>query len=143
MKTCFKCNEVKPVDEFYRHPQMGDGRLGKCKECTKVDVHANRRKRLDYYRQYDTIRFQRNAARRERQAIRMRAYRKANPLIAKAHAGVARATRTEKLNRQPCERCSRTDHVHGHHEDYSRPLDVMWLCPPCHAERHAELKAAI
>lgn len=37
-KSCFKCNIVKPLGEFYKHKKMGDGHLGKCKTCTKKDV---------------------------------------------------------------------------------------------------------
>lgn len=41
MKKCFKCGKLKPLTDFYRHPRMGDGHLGKCKVCTKRDVHRD------------------------------------------------------------------------------------------------------
>lgn len=46
-KVCFKCGLNLPLSEFYKHPQMPDGHLNKCKECTKKDVHENYMKRIE------------------------------------------------------------------------------------------------
>ena len=35
-----------------------------------------------------------------------------------------------------CSRCDSKSRTLGHHEDYSKPLDVVWLCYPCHGKRH-------
>jgi hypothetical protein len=43
-KTCFKCNTEKPLSDYYKHKQMGDGHLGKCKECTKN--YSDKREKL-------------------------------------------------------------------------------------------------
>jgi len=37
-KQCFKCGEVKDLSEYYKHKQMGDGHLNKCKTCTQKDT---------------------------------------------------------------------------------------------------------
>jgi hypothetical protein len=36
----------------------------------------------------------------------------------------------------PCQQCGGTDTLHAHHRDYSRPLDVTWLCERCHVLEH-------
>lgn len=53
----------------------------------------------------------------------------------KAQQLCQKAIRDGVLDRQPCEKCG-TEKVHAHHTDYSKPLDVMWLCPKHHKEWH-------
>jgi|HubBroStandDraft_5_1064220.scaffolds.fasta_scaffold1449694_2 hypothetical protein len=35
-----------------------------------------------------------------------------------------------------CSRCGKKARLHGHHADYSKPLEVEWLCHPCHVGEH-------
>lgn len=51
------------------------------------------------------------------------------------------AIKTNKLIPKPCERCGEMDGIQAHHEDYSRPYDIMWLCHVHHKERHKEINA--
>lgn len=53
-------------------------------------------------------------------------------------AQVQRAIRTGILARQPCEVCGR-EKVDAHHDDYSLPLKVRWLCRSHHQQHHARL----
>lgn len=39
-KTCFKCGASKAMTDFYPHPQMRDGHLNKCKDCSRADTAA-------------------------------------------------------------------------------------------------------
>lgn len=55
-----------------------------------------------------------------------------------ANQAVQVAKKTGRLVRQACERCQSDDTI-AHHEEYSRPLDVIWLCHKCHKARHREL----
>jgi hypothetical protein len=64
----------------------------------------------------------------------------ANPEKRAAHKVVENAIRAGRLARNACERCGTDAQVHAHHDDYSRPLDVRWLCPVHHRDRHRELR---
>jgi len=48
-----------------------------------------------------------------------------------------RALRTGELVRPDwCQRCGASCHPDGHHDDYTEPLRVLWLCKSCHAVAH-------
>ena len=60
------------------------------------------------------------------------------PKKVKARKMVHEAVQSGKLVREPCEVCGSEEDVQAHHEDYSKPLDVRWLCPEHHREVDAE-----
>jgi ribosomal protein S27AE len=66
-----------------------------------------------------------------------KAYQARYPERAKAHRAARHAIKTGKLIRQPCERCGEAD-VHAHHDDYTAPLVVRWLCRLCHRRWHED-----
>lgn len=57
---------------------------------------------------------------------------------AKAHRAVEAAIQQGKLVRAPCEVCGSKKAVHAHHDDYSKPLSVRWLCAKHHLQHHRE-----
>lgn len=48
---------------------------------------------------------------------------------------VKHALLTGRLTKGPCNDCGSTA-TEAHHEDYSKPLDVVWLCRDCHHSKH-------
>lgn len=58
-----------------------------------------------------------------------------------ARAQIQYALKTGKITKPKiCSSCHEEKEIHGHHEDYSKPLDVTWLCRSCHSDRHREIK---
>lgn len=140
-KECFKCHEVLPLSAFYRHPMMGDGHLGKCKECTKRDVRANRRLKLEKYREYDRDRFKNDPERRAAQYATAAEMAAKYPEKERARNAVNNAVRDGRLIRRPCEVCGNPK-SEGHHDDYSKPLEVRWLCRVHHEAFHHPMQEA-
>lgn len=60
-KKCFKCGEVKILTEFYKHSQMADGHVNKCKTCNKLDC------KKDYYRKSEHSEWIENERERNRE----------------------------------------------------------------------------
>ena len=149
-KTCFKCHQTKPRSEFYAHPQMGDGLLGKCKECTRRDSEERRK-----LKEQDPVWQEKELARHREKAAKFRAlgikadaeamrrgkikWNRENRHKKRAQGLVSKAIQSGKLARFPCEICG-LEETEAHHDDYSKPLDVRFLCVRHHNEHHVEMR---
>lgn len=156
MKICRACGELKPIQEYYKHPQMADGYLNFCKECVKERERNRRAADLEKYRAYDRARAftpERVALRRKR-AEKVKAdpllrgadhkskerWRDKNFVKRRAHIMVRSALKYGHLTRpESCSRCAVVAPLDAHHEDYYKPLEVTWLCETCHGLRHREI----
>lgn len=144
---CVKCDEERG-DLFY-------GRDRTCKECRKAMVRINRANKIDYYREFDRQRanhphrvearkkYYENVMKSEegkkRRKVYDTQYKIKHTERRAAHIAVGNALRRGDLQRHPCIKCGH-DVAEAHHEDYSRPLDVVWLCRTHHLERHKEMR---
>ncbi len=132
MKTCKRCLQELPIGSFYKHKEMSDGHLNFCKTCTKSRVTSHRKENIERIRAYDRDRGNRQTIEDQRD------YRNRNPEKHKAHNAVNNAVRDGRLLKPDCcSVCSASGRIEGHHHDYSKPLDVEWLCAACHKSRHA------
>ncbi len=118
---------------------MADGHLGKCKACAKSDVRANYADKRRQYASYERERFQ-DPARKSAVARYQRRRRKRSPEKQRAHDAVHNAIKRGELIRGSCEVCG-AESAQAHHEDYSKQLDVRWLCFRHHREVHGQVVA--
>lgn len=153
-KKCFKCGKIKPLSDFYKHPQMADGHINKCKDCNKKDVQENYSKNIDHFKEYDKNRamlphrvkareeYQKTDAGKESLYKSTKKYRKNNPEKYKAHLIINSLIKSGKIIKPTeCSMCGKKSKlIHGHHEDYNEPLDVIWVCPSCHYKIHHKYK---
>lgn len=147
-KPCICCRKELPITAYYRHPRMADGHLNKCKKCV-IAYQAQRlaermaspegrmaervRGREKYHRLYKGKKPNNRAA---PNAANRRYYRKTKGRgVKRAHTLVARALAACRLVKLPCQRCGEK-RSEAHHPDYSKPLEVVWLCHPCHMKEH-------
>ena len=149
-KVCLCCGLTKPISDYYKHPQMSDGHLGKCKQCQKENTKAARERRPEYYRDYDKKRanlphrvqaraeYSQTNRGKERHAIADQRWAQKHPNRRAASQILNNALRDGKVQRHFCFVCGKK--AHAHHPDYDRPLDVMWLCPKHHKETHLLIK---
>lgn len=138
-KKCCRCGEHKAFSEFTRDRSRHDGLQHRCKTC---HLAANR-EWAQGNRDVRRATLQRQNQ-KQKQQLGRRATKVASPEQNRAHQKVYAATKRGVLSRPvECSRCGSSGFpIQAHHADYSKPLDVIWLCSPCHGALHANERSA-
>jgi hypothetical protein len=123
-----------------------------CKECWKVRVRQTRAANIDYYREYDRQRsklphrvaLNKEVANRPHNVAKKTAWtrerRRGDKAYQAAHNAINKGIASGKIVKPlRCERCGAKRRLHGHHDDYTKSLEVQWLCSVCHTARHKEI----
>jgi hypothetical protein len=134
-KICRACGSSQPLGDFYRHPQMADGHLNFCKTCISVRGRKRREENADAYRAMSRAAY---AATAQGRRNYQRLYKRQHPDRRRATNLVYKAIKRGKLTRQPCEVCA-APRAEAHHEDYSQPFKIRWLCRLHHMRAHHPL----
>lgn len=110
---------------------------GECRRCKHADYMREyyRRASIEKRRAWVAGRNPLSVIRNERKRTRNQdpEFRRRESARHKAR----RAVKNGLIEKKACERCG-SDRAQAHHEDYDKPLEVNWLCPLHHSERHRE-----
>lgn len=117
MKKCGKCKRILPISCFHKNGKRykKPERRSYCKDC--IRIHDKKTRHLYGW-------------------DKVRKWKKKNPVAAKAQEKLRKAVFFGKIKKpKACEVCNRVmekKHIQGHHDDYSKPFKVKWVCPQCH-----------
>lgn len=141
MKSCTNCRAEKPAEAFYRNPLTRDGLGSWCKECDRA---RNRTRYTKSYRKtsgYAVAQAKYRGSEKSRENSRRYLSENRGERVL-AREAVNAAIRHGRMTRPDrCVSCGTGCVPHGHHDDYSKPLAVRWLCPPCHTAAHGRAVA--
>lgn len=135
-KPCSACKIPKELSEFHKDKQRKDGLNPRCKACSKTRNAKLYKENKEHINKI-------NAKYRKTKAGKESFKKTKNKQIEKyPNADKARREFRVQVNngniRNPgyCSKCPSAKNIQGHHDDYSKPLDVRWLCIKCHRLWH-------
>ncbi len=137
MKTCKKCKITKPLIEFQSWLRKDVNKIcvrGSCRECIANYMVSFFKEKNPNYR----INYSNKTKHKTKNYIKK--WQEKNKEKLYAHWRVHELTRSGRLKKQPCEVCNTSIKVHAHHDDYSKPDEVRWLCQSHHKAYHAEIR---
>ena len=138
IKKCSRCGRELPITEFNWADKAKGRRQGVCRSC---------------FSRYNKARYASNS---EKFKADVKRYRTENPEKLLETRLKTNDKCPTKLNARKCVEaavacgaitrpsvcwgcgCNSSEHrIEAHHHDYARPLDVIWLCTPCHRQMDA------
>lgn len=139
MKLCTRCGVNKELDRFQKRKASKDGLTASCKDC--LSLYDKSRAKIPY-RVKAREEYQKTDSYKKSHAKSIKKYRLNNPDKYRANSIISNAIRKGELIKQDyCSICGAKDvKIHGHHHDYSKPLDVVWCCATCHSKIHGRCK---
>ena len=140
-KRCFACGERKALDEFYTHPGMTDGYVNKCRVCTLTYGRRRREAIAANPELREKVRERQRQTKRKRREDGWRDVKSQKTKDnMKIYVRISEGIRSGKIiPDDSCNRCGHDFSIYrreGHHDDYSKPLDIEWLCVKCHRRHH-------
>ena len=122
-KICATCTLEFPLSAFRKDKSRPQGVKPHCLDCSRAKERDVDRKRYA-------------ANTKWRQVMRSRKQKRSRKLI-KAKTKVRTAVINGRIIKpSACSDCGSTQRIQAHHDDYRKPLDVRWLCQPCHMYLH-------
>lgn len=126
MRKCSNCKrELELTQNFYKDKSHSKNHVYRCKDCQVIMRFRNQTHRIKW-----------NHEHRESLNKAVANYMLRNPEKKKAWSIWRRAVSSGKIVKQACVICA-DPIAQGHHKDYSKPLEVVWLCRRHHKDAHA------
>jgi hypothetical protein len=131
MRRCSCCRQFKPIEDFTIDRSKKSGLRYDCKDC--ANARQKRYRSTEAGKAIRRIHRNRFASTEAGKAVQKRCLQK-YPEKKRARNIVTLAIKHGELTQQPCQKCGASP-AEAHHEDYSKPLEVEWLCKKHHAEK--------
>ena len=133
-RICGLCGREKPLEEYQRNKSNPLGRAYWCKECRR---EFDRQRNLRPDRRLYIKQWEQSERGKQLRAISRKKDRQQNKDKYRARRLLNKLIKEDVIEKMVCEICGKTGT--GHHPDYSKPVEVVWLCRKHHAELNRKL----
>lgn len=135
-KTCTKCFTEKPVGVFCKKSSAKDKLDPWCPDCKKKSMKKWLENGGRLIKAISQEKWSHSDHGRKIKNLWRKQNRWKNRLKINARNRVWNLILSGKLSKKPCSKCP--DKMgEAHHTDYTRPLEIIWLCRKCHNKEHA------